>query len=69
MDEEDKPKNVIIIETVNSSNKEILKEEKVNQESAKKLSELFNAHFCDLECDEEKLYEVLNQCLKKLLEV
>ena len=69
MDEEDKPKNVIIIETDNSSNEELFKEEKLNQESAKKLSDLFNAHFCDSECDEEKLYQVLNQCLKKLLEV
>ena len=69
MDEEDKPKNVIIIETDYSSNDEIIYEEKVDQEGAKKLATLFNARFCDWECDVEQINLVLSECLKKLLEI
>ena len=63
MEKQDKPKNVIIIETDYSSN-----EEKVDPEYAKKLANLFNGYFCDWNCDEEQLNQVLSKCLKNLLE-
>ena len=68
MEDTDKPKNVIILESKFSKDEDIINEEKVDRESSKKLTALFNGHFCDYDCDEEKLNQVLSECLKNILE-
>ena len=67
LEEMDKPKNIIIIERDYTEKGKNNSEEKVDSNSIKELIKLFNAYFCDYKADEEKLIQVLNECLKNLL--
>ena len=72
-EENDKPKNIILIERDytynNNNNEEINYGEKVNVSSAKELAELFNAYFCDYSTDENDLNEIFLKCLEKLIKI
>ena len=64
MDENDRPKNIILIE------RDYWKDDlvaKVDQNSAKKLAKLFNGYFYDCETNENDLNLIFNEFLEKLL--
>ena len=67
LEEMDKPKNIIIMERDYTEKGKNNSEEKVDSNSIQELIKLFNAYFCDYKADEEKLIQVLNECLKNLL--
>ena len=69
LDYSSKPKNIIIIERDYTQNDEMNYEEKVDSKEGEKLANLFNGYFCDVGTDEEKLTEILNECLNKLLKI
>ena len=67
LEETDKPKNIIIMERDYTEKGKSNNEEKVDSNSIKEITNLFNSYFCDYKADEEKLNQVLNECLKNLL--
>ena len=69
LDNNSKPKNIIIIERDYTEKDEMNYEEKVDSKEGEKLANLFNGYFCDSETDEEKLNEILNECLNNLLKI
>ena len=67
LEEDDKPKNIIILERDYTPKDEISYEEKVDPTKAKNLRNLFNGHFYSYEDDLETINREFNECLKKLL--
>ena len=67
LEEMDKPKNIIIMERNYTEKGKINSGEKVDSNSIKEITNLFKAYFCDYNTDEEKLTQVLNECLINLL--
>ena len=68
LEEMDKPKNIIIMERDYTEKGKNNSEEKVDSNSIKEITNLFKAYFCDYRADEEKLTQVLNECLNNLLQ-
>ena len=68
LEETDKPKNIIIMERDYTEKGKSNNEEKVDSNSIKEITNLFNSYFCDYKADEEKLTQVLNECLNNLLQ-
>ena len=67
LDEEDIPKNIIIMERYYETSEDNNSKEIVDSNSVEEIKKLFNAYFCDYETDEEKLTQVLSKCLENLL--
>ena len=68
LEDENKPKNIIILERDCCGLKEEINfEGKIDPATAQNLANLFNSHFCSSEDDLEKINRVFDKCLKKLL--
>ena len=67
IEEEDKPKNIIILERDYAIKEDINFEGSLETASAENLAKLFNGYFCSFEDDLEKINRIFNECLKNLL--
>ena len=66
IEEQNRPKNIILIERDYSLDNEIYYAKKVDVNSAKNLTKLFNGYFCDYETNENDLNLILKEQLEKL---
>ena len=69
LEENDRPKNIIIIERDYFEMFSNILNQKIDTNSGKELAVKFNGHFCDCKTDEEKLTIVLSECVDKLLKI
>ena len=69
LEENDRPKNIIVIERDYIEMFPNNISQKVDSNSGKELAQKFNGYFCDYETDEEKLTIVLSECVDKLLKI
>ena len=69
LEENDRPKTIIIIERDYIPKDGVTEVETVNENAGKELANLFNGHFCDHEADELKLTMVLKECVDQLIKI
>ena len=69
LEEKDRPKNIIIIEFDYFSISEIYEIEKIDKSNVEQLKLFFNGYFYKYEENEEKLNEILNECVNNLIKI
>ena len=69
LEEKDKPKQLIILERDYALKEKTNEKKEVNPFDVEQLKNLYNAYFCNYNDDEEKLTQILSNCLNNILEI